>query len=520
MFTSLGRFSPFVKIAPLCISCFFINGCIWENYAKTERVEPEYLTQPESATELVEFISLATENNKRVRMTGSGHSHSDVAVTEDVLFTPEKLNKPLQLDRSRLKNPNETYIARTQSGITIEDLNYYLDENGLGLFNMGGYDGQTIAGVMMTATHGSGRDYGPIADQVLSMQVVGEGGVMYQVEPVNGITDPAKFPGTLEEDSTIPVQLIQDDDVFNAMRVSIGSMGVVYSVTLQTDEKFWLKEVRFKTTWSELKKEGGYLAKVLANEPVYSDKPSPEHIEFQYTPYQKDGDYSFLITERYRSYDPLPLEPQSERGTPGTEFVSGLITLFEMPLVAILNKFPQLAMPILEQSLTSQEDESFTNVSYDVFDIGVVNYTEAMAIEIALDIDDTVAGIERTFEIAQQLYAEKKYIHTGPISIRFVKQSDAMIAMQHGRDTMFIEIIMLQGVNGLRDLMLTYEQAYMEEFAARPHWGLDLKVLQGPAWLSELYPRWDDWLTQYHRFNQGTFDGRVTDRLGISVNPR
>ncbi|VUD40494.1 L-gulono-1,4-lactone dehydrogenase [Thalassocella blandensis] len=511
------------KIAKFCLPVFascMLSACLWENVARTETVEPEYLTQPVSADELVEFIGMATENNKRVRMTGSGHSHSDVAITQEVLFTPEKLNKPLTLDRSRLRNPDDVYIARTQSGITIEDLNNYLDTQGMALFNMGGYDGQTIAGVMMTATHGSGRDYGPIADQVLSMQVVGEGGVMYQIEPADGITDPAVFPGTLEENSEIPVQLIQEDDAFNAMRVSIGSMGVVYSVTLRTDKKFWLREVRTRTSWSELKAPGGYLEKLLNNEPVYSDRPSPEHIEFQYTPYAQDGDHSFLITERYRSYEPLPEQPQSQRGTPGTEFVSGLITLFEMPLVQILNKFPGLAKPILEQSLISQEDDNFTNVSYDVFDIGIVNYTDAIAIEVALDVEDTIAAVERTFSLAEQLFNENKIPHTGPISIRFVKQSDAMIAMQQGRDTMFIEIIMLQGVTGIRDLMLTYEQTFMEEFGARPHWGLDLKVLQGSEWLETLYPRWDDWLVQYRRFNHGTFDGKVTDRLGISVVPR
>jgi hypothetical protein len=123
------------------------------------------MTQPESAKQLSDYIRKATENRKRVRMTGSGHSASDVAITNEVLFTPEKLNKPLTLQRTRLKNPNEPRLVRVMSGIRIRDLNDYLDKNGLALFNMGGYDGQTIAGVMMTATHGSGLAYGPIADQ-------------------------------------------------------------------------------------------------------------------------------------------------------------------------------------------------------------------------------------------------------------------------------------------------------------------------------------------------------------------
>jgi L-gulono-1,4-lactone dehydrogenase len=38
--------------------------------------------------------------------------------------------------------------------------------------------------------------------------------------------------------------------------------------------------------------------------------------------------------------------------------------------------------------------------------------------------------------------------------------------------------------------------------------------------LRALYPRYDAWKAIYLRFNAGTFDGKVTDRLGISVRPR
>ena len=266
-----------------------LTGCYWENKSGTEKVHPEYLLQPGNADDLREYVSKASRKGKRVRMTGSGLSYSDVAVTEDVLMTPERLDSVLQLDRSRLKNPNESLLARVQSGITIRQLNSYLDSQNQAIINLGGYDGQTIAGVMMTATHGSGLDYGPIADQVLSMQVVGENGVFYQVEPSNGITNPGNFPGHLEEDSGIPIQLIQNDDVFNAMRVSIGSMGVVYSVVLKTDRKFWLREVRTIVTWSELKKPGGILERILNGQPI-RDGESPEHYEFQYSPYKSNGD--------------------------------------------------------------------------------------------------------------------------------------------------------------------------------------------------------------------------------------
>lgn len=504
----------------LCLSAA-LSGCEWENWMKTEKATPEYLAQPDSAKQLTDYISRASAAGKRVRMTGSGHSASDVAITNDVLFTPEKLNKTLTLDRSRLRNPADNRLVRVQSGIRVRELNTHLDNNGLALVNMGGYDGQTIAGVMMTATHGSGLAYGPMADQIVSLQMVGEGGRMMQVEPANGITNPANWSGRLEEDSSIPVQLIQNDNAFNAARVAIGSMGVVYSVVLRADQKFWLREVRRTIKWSELKAPGGYIDRLTHGLPVYADRPSPEHWELQYTPYaDANGDHTFLITDRYRSYTALPAQLPAERGQPGTDFVSGLITLLEQPLAWILDTFPELGKAILEQTLTAQVDDNYTNVSYKVFNIGVVNYTDAIAVEMAFDIQQTIPAIERSFAVADAQFAQGM-VHSAPIAIRFVKSTDNFIAMQQGRNTVFMELIGLRDSKNIRPLLQTHQRSYLQEFGARPHWGLDLNLLNSETQLRTLYPKWDNWKAQYRTFNyNGTFDGKVTDRLGISVRPR
>ena len=510
-----------IRLAAALAVAAALSGCDeWENWAKTEKVTPQYRTQPASAKELTNYISMASSNGKRVRMTGSGHSASDITITNEVMFNPEKLNQPLTLDRTRLRNPSEAGLVRVMSGMRIRELNTFLDQNGLAFRNLGGFDGQTISGVMMTATHGSGLDYGPIADQVASLQMVVEGGRMVQIEPANGITNPAKFSGRLEEDSTIPVELIQNDDAFNAARVSIGSMGVVYAVTLRAVPKFWMREVRTLTKWSEVKKPGGPLDRLLQGLPVYADRPSPEHWELQYTPYaDSNGDHTVLITNRYRSATPLPEQDASQRGQPGTDFASGLITVLGQPLAWILDTFPSLAKPVLEQALSAEVDDNYTNVSYKVFNIGVVNNAPAIAVEEAFDLRQTVAAVERSFAIADAQFKLGR-VHSSPIAIRFVKATDALIGMQQGRNSMFMELIGLRDSQGIKPLLGEYQRTLFGEFQARPHWGLDLNSLTSEAQVRSLYPKWDVWKGQFRRFNGGTFDGKVTDRLGISVRPR
>jgi hypothetical protein len=46
-------------------------------------------------------------------------------------------------------------------------------------------------------------------------------------------------------------------------------------------------------------------------------------------------------------------------------------------------------------------------------------------------------------------------------------------------------------------------------------------VLKSEAEAASLYPAWPVWKAIYAELNQkGTFDGRVTDRLGISMGKR
>lgn len=511
-----------VRVAWLLLLGVFVTGCdqstSWSNFSKTENVTPAVLAQPNSIQELVTVVAAATEAGQRVRMVGSGHSHSDVAITEDVLLKPKGLTDPLELDRDRLYDPDEPQLARVESGITIRALNKYLDQQGLALQNMGGYDGQTIVGAAMTGTHGSGLEYGPIASQIVSLQVVVEGGTLLQVEPANGITNPHTFPGTLEEDASIPVQLIQDDSLFNALKVSIGSMGIVYSVTLKTDRKFWIEEVRTLAKWEDVKAPGGFLDRLMQGLPLNDEGPQPDYYELQYNPYEVGGDRSFLITKRYKSYEPLDVDP--ERGQPGTTLLSAIVTLLEEPLIWILDNLPQIAPTLVEQSLKSQADASYKNVSYKVFNIGVVNYTDAYAIEMGFDLQESVAAIESAFAIGEALRQEG-IVHSAPVAIRFVKASEELIAMSHGRDSMILELIMINGIDGDRQLFQTYAQTLLEDYYARPHWGLDLKLLQGTDWTETVFPGWNEWLTQFNTINTtGTFDGKVTDRLEISVSPR
>lgn len=190
----------------------------WRNFAENQEAEPLRIYEPENLKDIIEIIKDAEKLGVRVRAIGSGHSWSDVGVTTGFLIKPDSLNRVISLDTSLLNGDvDASKLFHIESGIRIRELNEELDRKDLALPNMGGYDGQTFVGAMSTSTHGSGLTFGPLSDFVETVEIVSDNGTLYRIEPENGITDRTKF-----EKKYPDKKLIQDDDWFNAVVVSMG----------------------------------------------------------------------------------------------------------------------------------------------------------------------------------------------------------------------------------------------------------------------------------------------------------
>lgn len=500
---------------------------VWNNAVNSLPIQrPDIMAYPSTTAAVVELVRAAEARGQRVRMTGSGHSFSDVALTDGMLLLPNRLSTLLSLDRARLHAAvaEDRHLVRVQGGITIHELNDLLDSKCLALTNLGGYDAQTITGVAMTATHGSGVNYGPIVSQIASLQIVTSHGEVLQIEPKpeHAITNPANFPGFLEEDPRVPVRLVQDDEVFNAVSVSMGSMGIVTAVVLKAVDKFWLREKRTLHLWSEVSKPGGYLD-TLMHRPGASG--FPDHVEIYVNPYENhEGDHRCVLTQRYRlNAAPTPTDDSKKRGQLGGASPLDdprVRELTEGGLVKALDRasIRELAR-IHDLMLYSQLDENYTAESYKVFNLGAINKLRAYGIEMAFPLDKAIAATNALFKRAKQEFAAGRH-HSVPFSLRFVKAASPFLAMQHGRDTVMLEMGVLVGARGSQALLHGYEQFFIDNFTARPHWGLDMSVLKSWSQVEALYgaDAAQAWQRVYKQLNvNGTFNGRFTDRLGISV---
>lgn len=500
----------------------------FSNVSHTRCVDPAAILNPRGLTELAQLVLGAEAAGARVRPVGTGHSYSDAAFTNGWIVKTDRMQRPIPLPPSRLHPAYRgERLVSVEAGMKLDALNQLLQSHSppLALPSMGGWAEQSVAGVLATSTHGSGLGYGAYPSCVASLVLVASGGRVVQIEPSAGITDPAAFAGSvLTPDGPVPGELVQDDDAFYSALVSVGSMGITYAVVLRVTDAFWLREEREVTTWAAVTAKGGFLDSVIhQRQPTpAADGSLPDFYQVIAEPYAGPAEKSRVIIVR-RSKIPLQDGPAvhcKRRGTILLSIAASYGRAHPDVLPAFFNSEPHLIPQTLHMALKSERTKCFEGRSYDVFNEGKVNLLRGFSVEVGVDLQDTVAAVERLRLSATNKLRTRTGVHSAPIALRFVKASDAYLSPQYGRDTTMIEIFALVGILGTDAVLQSAEVELMEAFGARPHWGLDLNALSSTAQVAALYPRFDTWNQQRQRWNaSGVFDGEWTDRLGLSQRP-
>jgi len=475
----------------------------WRNHLGNQRIDPLRIYAPRTIEQVSEIVRQAEEQGVTVRAVGSGHSWSDVALTRGFLLQTDNLARP-DLGERDLLRPEwaERRVVRSEGGIRIKELNAYLEEKGLALSNMGGYDHQTIAGVISTSTHGSGITFGPLNDFVRSLDIVVAGGEMQRIEPSDGPTDPERFAAHFGDRRT----LVQDDHVFNAVAVSMGCMGIICTVMIEVEPKYYLREVREFHTWDKVR------ADLLDGEVLRKNR----HYEVLFSPYERKHRYPCLVTTRNYTRNPSrkPLDKRMRNW--GVELASAFpLTPYFINLMVDLK--PSLSPWMMENAIRALIKQEYDEVSYKVLNIGAANLLPAYSGEVGVPMDGRhIEAADALIRVAAESRRVGDVFQSSPISFRFVKASNAYMSMMQGRDTMMIELIELSRCDGGYELIAAYERE-LSKLGGRPHWGQVNSLAGGGALLETMYPRYADWLEVLGRLNSsGVFDSPFTDRVGIS----
>lgn len=481
-----------------------LRGRALRNVSGTQSVDPLEQFEASELGDLVELVQRAEGQGTTVRAVGSRHSWSDVALGGGYVLRPRRLSGELPLDHVR-QGVDTQWLLRVQGGTPIRSVNELLDSRGLALANMGGYDGQTFAGVMSTATHGTGVAYGPLASFARSIDLVAAGGTVHRIEPENGITDATAYR------SAHPDRVIeQNDELFAAVVVGIGLLGVVYSVTIAAVAAFRLCERRVLREWRDVRPD-------LAD-PGHLD--GFDHYELYLSPYGDGDDNPCMVCTRTPTDEAPPWWSKRTRRSLSPEILA-LVPGIGRLLNVAAGLAPRAVPRLIRMTLNALTDDEYINKSYRVFNIGRANHVPAYSAEIGVPVDERghhIEAIDRILAIADRHARLGDVYQTSPLALRFVAPSDAPMAMMHGRRTMMIELIMLKRTQGGIELIADYENA-LYELEGRPHWGQINTLTAGR--IRDLYPGLDAWLQVHDRLNaSGVFDSAFSKRVGIRLADR
>src|SRR5215208_5055458 len=126
-----------------------VRGGVFRNWARRFRYRPQRIARPTTEDEIVELV----KSSRSLRVFGSGHSFNNGIVSDETLVS--------LVDYSGLicKYPDKNQIA-VRGGTRVRDVVELLYDEGLAFRALPSHDAQSIAGILSTDVHGTGKIYG------------------------------------------------------------------------------------------------------------------------------------------------------------------------------------------------------------------------------------------------------------------------------------------------------------------------------------------------------------------------
>ncbi|WP_028649314.1 D-arabinono-1,4-lactone oxidase [Nocardiopsis sp. CNT312] len=428
-----------------------MTGVLWRTWADTHRARPRRTAAPTETAEVAASVRSAAEEGLRVRMVGAGHSFTDIAVTDGLMLSPSGLTALRSVD------PGAGTVT-VEAGLPLCDLNDRLAERGLALANMGDIAVQTVAGAVQTGTHGTGRDSGGLAGQVVGMELV------------------------LADGSVVECSAEREPALFQAARVGMGAFGVVTALTLAVRPAFLL----------HAREEPMPLEEVLERLPEL--RADNAHFEFYWFPHTGNTN-----TKRNNISDG-PVRPLSAfRAWLDDDFLSNRVFEYTNRLC---RRLPSLIPAVNQVSSRALSPRTYTDVSHAVFtsvrDVRFVEMEYAVPAEHLADV----------LREARSIVDRGGHRVSFPVEVRFAPADDVWLSTAYGRDTAYVAVHVYQGMPYaayFADL-----EAVFASVGGRPHWG---KIhTRDRAYLEGVYPRLEEALEvrervdPRHRFGNAYLD--------------
>ncbi len=396
------------------------------NWGGNVRFRPGRLARPVDPSEIGLLVARAAAAGERVRVVGSRHSWAPQIETDGLLLDLGAL-RACTLD-------DDADAVIVEGGVRLRDLNAFLASAGLALENLGYVSEQTVAGAVVTGTHGSGRG-ALLATAVEALTLVTADGA---ARSLSAGADP---------------------ELFAVTRLGLGATGVVADLRLRCRPAFDLRETRTRLPFEEA--FGPELAARLQRYP---------YAHYVWFPHVAEA--VFVAREILDAPGaPSPAGPPRAGAREWLETHVGACLGGRLPrLVPALNRLGARSTLYREGSRTGRSDALLNGPLPPVY-----RETEyALPLERA---SEAMAGLRAVVE-------RERLALNFPVTVRFAAADDIPLSPACGRDVAFISVAGSPGAP-FEAARRAIEPGW-KALGGRPHWA---KLFDATAdELARLYP--------------------------------
>ncbi len=389
----------------------FEKGGVWRNWVGNQYCVSQFKASPEDEAELCELVREADRRDIGIRVSGSGHSFTPVVGTSGALLSLANLRGVQGVDH----NKKQITVA---GGTRINEVGKALKQHGLSLVNQGDIDSQAIAGAFTTGTHGTGLKLGNLASSIAGMRIVKADGDILDIDG-------------------------SDKDLLHAAQVSVGSLGIISSMTLNVMDAYNLYEKLWRDDFETCMERHDELA------------AQHRHFGFFWCP------------------------------TPASRH---LYCLPDTTPVSTTDKVADVCeMKVMDITHASPMESAFEKIAYssEVYPIEYVpNFIE---LEYAVPVEHGNEAVRAVRELMLTKHTNCIY----PIEYRFTAADPAWMSPFHHQDSITLSVSGGPGIDYWAFLNDTDQ--ILRRYNSRPHWG-KMHFLDTQDVIN-LYPRADDFRT-------------------------
>ena len=424
----------------------------WSNWAGNQLSKPVRIERPSSESEVVEIVRRAVAEHLRVKVVGSGHSFTGIAVPDEVMIDLAQMNRVVNVD-------HVGGVITVQAGIVLSDLNAYLESHKLSMPNLGDVTYQTLAGAVSTSTHGTGLQRTGLAAQIRAFKLVTASGEVLTCDPV------------------------QNAEIFHCGRVSLGALGVITEVTLNVVPAFNLRAVEQPMRISHVLDNFAQLIQ------------ENDFFEFYWVPHTK-----WALTKANN----VSMDAIDSPGRFATWYNKMFMENYAFGLLCRFGRlFPKL-IPKLATILPSSGRVEYVNVSHRIFSSKrLVKFYE---MEYSITLDSLVPALREVMQMVE----DRGFLISFPVEVRCTGSDDIPLSTSTGRRSAYIAVHMFKGCEYTEYFAAV--ETILRKHEGRPHWG-KIHNLDASD-ISSLYPEYQRFIEVRNQLDpEGVFTNDYLRRV-------